>query len=120
MAGAVGLLNPIQWEEPFGLVMIEALACGTPVLATPRGAAPEIVDHGLTGFLGTEDELVDAAGRLGQLDRAACRAAVAERFSTARMVDEHLDLFARILAARDAGRRAARERSLSAVPAGRR
>jgi glycosyltransferase involved in cell wall biosynthesis len=120
LAAAVGLLNPIQWEEPFGLVMIEALACGTPVLATPRGAAPEIVDHGVTGFLGTEDELVVAAGRLGELDRAACRTAVAERFSTARMVDQHLDLFARILAARDAGRRAARERSLSAVPAGRR
>ena len=120
LAGAVALLNPIQWEEPFGLVMIEALACGTPVLATPRGAVPEIVDHGVTGFLGSEDELVAAAARCGELDRAACRAAVAERFSTARMVEDHLDLFARILAARDAGRRAARERRFSAVPAGRR
>jgi glycosyltransferase involved in cell wall biosynthesis len=119
LAGAVGLLNPIQWDEPFGLVMIEALACGTPVLATPRGAAPEIVDHGVTGFLGSEDELVAAAGRLGELDRTACRAAVAERFSTTRMVEEHLDLFSRILAAREAGRRVA-ERRPSAVPAGRR
>jgi glycosyltransferase involved in cell wall biosynthesis len=118
LAGAVALLNPIQWEEPFGLVMIEALACGTPVLATARGAAPEIVDHGVTGFLGSEDDLVAAAGRLGELDRGACRAAVAERFSTARMVGEHLDLFSRILAARDAGRRVAER--LSAVPAGRR
>jgi glycosyltransferase involved in cell wall biosynthesis len=119
LAGAVGLLNPIQWDEPFGLVMIEALACGTPVLATPRGAAPEIVDHGVTGFLGSGDELVAAAGRLGELDRTACRAAVAERFSTTRMVEEHLDLFSRILAAREAGRRVA-ERRPSAVPAGRR
>jgi glycosyltransferase involved in cell wall biosynthesis len=107
LAGAVALLNPIQWDEPFGLVMIESLACGTPVLATARGAAPEIVDDGVTGFLGTEDDLVAAAGQVGELDRAACRAAVAERFSTTRMVDEHLDLFSRILAARAAGRRAA-------------
>jgi glycosyltransferase involved in cell wall biosynthesis len=121
LAGAVALLNPIQWDEPFGLVMIEALACGTPVLALARGAAPEIVDPGLTGFLGHhEDDLVVAAERLGDLDRAACRAAVAERFSTARMVDEHLDLFAGILAAREAGRRVAASRRASAVPAGQR
>jgi len=121
LAGAVALLNPIQWDEPFGLVMIESMACGTPVLATRRGAAPEIVDHGVTGVLGDEDALVAAAGRLGDLDRTACRAAVADRFSTGRMVDEHLDLFARILAAREAGRRAAARRARpSAVPAGRR
>jgi glycosyltransferase involved in cell wall biosynthesis len=119
LAGAAALLNPIQWDEPFGLVMIESLACGTPVLATARGAAPEIVDHGVTGVLGDEDALVAAAGQLGDLDRDACRTAVAERFSTGRMVDEHLDLFARILAARDAGRRAAARRP-NAVPAGRR
>ena len=119
LAGAVALLNPIQWDEPFGLVMIEALACGTPVLATARGAAPEIVDHGVTGFLGLdEDGLVAAVGRAAELDRTACRAAVTERFSTARMVEEHLGLFARVLAARDAGRRAVAERPASAVPAG--
>ena len=119
LAGAVGLLNPIQWDEPFGLVMIEALACGTPVLATARGAAPEIVDHGVTGFLGLdEDDLAAAVGRAAALDRTACRAAVAERFSTTRMVEEHLDLFARVLAARDAGRRAAATARASAVPAG--
>jgi glycosyltransferase involved in cell wall biosynthesis len=119
LAGAVALLNPIQWDEPFGLVMIESLACGTPVLATRRGAAPEIVDDGVTGFLGDEDALVAATGRLGDLDRDACRAAVTDRFSTSRMVDGHLDLFARILAAREAGRRTAARRP-SAVPAGRR
>jgi glycosyltransferase involved in cell wall biosynthesis len=119
LAGAAALLNPIQWDEPFGLVMIESLACGTPVLATRRGAAPEIVDHGVTGVLGDEDALVAAVGRLGDLDRDRCRAAVADRFSTTRMVEEHLDLFARILAARDAGRRAAARRP-TPVPAGRR
>jgi glycosyltransferase involved in cell wall biosynthesis len=120
LAGAAALVNPIQWDEPFGLVMIEALACGTPVLSTARGAAPEIVDAGVTGCLGAdEDDLVAAAGAIGDLDRVACRAAVAERFSTARMVEEHLDLFARILAARDAGRRMT-ERRPTGVPAGRR
>ncbi|MCI3948791.1 MAG: glycosyl transferase group 1, partial [Acidimicrobiales bacterium] len=120
LAGAAALVNPIQWDEPFGLVMIEALACGTPVLSTARGAAPEIVDAGVTGCLGAdEDDLVAAAGAIGDLDRVACRAAVAQRFSTARMVEEHLDLFARILAAREAGRRMT-ERRPTGVPAGRR
>ncbi len=119
LAGAVGLLNPIQWPEPFGLVMIEALAAGTPVVVTPRGAAPEIVDHGTTGFLAeTEDELVDAVGRLGTLDRAGCRAAVEARFSTTKMVDEHLALFDRVLTARRMGREAARSGStLVSLPA---
>lgn len=118
LAGAVALFNPIQWDEPFGLVMIEALACGTPVLATARGSAPEIVEHGVTGLLGTdEDDLVRAVGRIAELDRTACRAAVAEHFSTGRMIAEHLDLFARILAARDAGRREAEGRRATAVPA---
>jgi glycosyltransferase involved in cell wall biosynthesis len=120
LGGAVALLNPIQWEEPFGLVMIESLACGTPVLSTPRGAAPEILEHGVTGYLGTEDELVARAGQAAGLDRGACRAAVAARFSTEKMVGEHLELFARILAARDAGRRAAQPRRASGVPVGRR
>ena len=88
------LLNPIRWPEPFGLVMIEALACGTPVIACPIGAAPEIVDDGVTGFLCADhDALVEAVGRVDELDRAACRAAVVERFSTMRMVTEHLALY---------------------------
>jgi glycosyltransferase involved in cell wall biosynthesis len=118
LAGASALLNPIRWDEPFGLVMIEALACGTPVVATARGAATEIVDPGVTGFLGRDDdELAVAVARVAELDRAACRAAVEMRFSTARMVDEHLDLFCRILGAREAGRRA---RLSATAPAGRR
>lgn len=93
-AKARGLLMPIRWDEPFGMVMIEAMACGTPVLAFPEGAAPEVVDHGRTGFL-CEDEaaMVGAIGRLGELDRHDCRMAVEGYFSTTRMVAEHIELF---------------------------
>ena len=98
LGSAKGLLNPIQWPEPFGLVMIEALACGTPVLSYRAGSAPEIVDHGKTGFLcNNVAELVSAISRVDELDRAACRQAVAERFTTERMVADHLDLFERLL-----------------------
>jgi glycosyltransferase involved in cell wall biosynthesis len=94
LGGATALLNPIRWSEPFGLVMTEALACGTPVITCPIGAAPEIVDDGVTGFLCADhDALVEAVGRIGELDRDACRAAVITRFSTSRMVAEHLALY---------------------------
>ena len=94
LAGAAGLLNPIRWPEPFGLVMIEALACGTPVLTYPEGAAPEIVDDGETGFLcGERDAMVDAVARAAQIDRRRCRTTVEERFSTGQMVASHLALF---------------------------
>jgi glycosyltransferase involved in cell wall biosynthesis len=99
MGGASALLNPIQWAEPFGLVMIEAMACGTPVVGCPNGAAPEIVDHGRTGFLCSESAaLVDAIDQVHNLNRAACRAAVIERFSTARMVADHLAAYRDVLA----------------------
>ena len=76
------------------MVMIEALACGTPVLAFPEGAAPEVVDHGRTGFLcDDEDAMVEAIGRIGELDRSDCRLAVEGYFSTNRMVAEHIELF---------------------------
>lgn len=98
LGGATMLLNPISWPEPFGMVMIEALACGTPVLTTPHGAAPEIVDHGVTGYICADEvELVDAAGRIGEIDRRACRAAVEKRFSLQRVVDEHLEVFRRTI-----------------------
>jgi glycosyltransferase involved in cell wall biosynthesis len=94
LAGASALLFPIRWNEPFGMVMIEAMACGTPVLAFPEGAAPEVVDHGRTGFLcEDEDAMVEAIGRLGELKRSDCRMAVEGYFSTARMVAEHVELF---------------------------
>ncbi len=94
LGGAAALVFPIRWNEPFGMVMVEAMACGTPVLAFPEGAAPEVVDHGLTGYL-CEDEsaMAEAIGHLDDIDRRACRRAVEGYFSTNRMVAEHLDLF---------------------------
>lgn len=98
LTGARALVNPIQWAEPFGLVMAEALACGTPVLAFPSGSAPEIVVHGRTGFLC--DDVADMAAaveHLDQIDRVACRAAAETRFSVERMVADHLDLYAEMV-----------------------
>jgi glycosyltransferase involved in cell wall biosynthesis len=93
-AGARGLLNPIRWPEPFGLVMIEALACGTPVLTFPSGAAPEIVRDGVTGFLcADEADMVRRLRDVDRLDRRACRVTVEESFSTERMVADHLALY---------------------------
>ncbi len=98
LAGARALLNPIRWPEPFGLVMVEALACGTPVLTFPEGAAPEIVEDGKTGFLCHDvADMAEAIGRVGSLDRSACRAAVEGYFSTTRMVAEHISLFETLL-----------------------
>jgi glycosyltransferase involved in cell wall biosynthesis len=99
LGGATMLLNPIIWPEPFGMVMIEALACGTPVVTTPHGAAPEIVDDGETGFIcADEPELVEAVGRVNAIDRERCRHAVETRFSRSRMVDEHVAVFERAIA----------------------
>jgi glycosyltransferase involved in cell wall biosynthesis len=94
LAGARGLLFPIRWNEPFGMVMIEAMACGTPVLAFPEGAAPEVVQDGKTGFLCHDvPDMIEAIGRVDTLNRADCRASVEGYFSTRRMVEEHLALF---------------------------
>jgi glycosyltransferase involved in cell wall biosynthesis len=94
LGAASALLFPIRWNEPFGMVMLESMACGTPVLAFPEGAAPEVVDDGRTGFL-CEDgaAMVDAVGRLDDIDRRACRRAVEGYFSSNRMVAEHIELF---------------------------
>ena len=101
LAGARCLLFPIRWGEPFGLVMIEAMACGTPVLAFPEGSVPEVVEHGRTGFIcDDEADMAKAIGQLDALDSAACRAAVENHFSADRMVAEHLDLYAELLGSR--------------------
>ena len=103
---SAALLNPIRWPEPFGLVMAEALGCGTPVLAFPNGAAPEIVDHGVTGFLcADEASMVDAVAAAPALDRDACRQAAERRFSAQRMGLEHLALYEELQAAPTHGRR---------------
>jgi glycosyltransferase involved in cell wall biosynthesis len=94
---AEALLNPICWPEPFGLVMAEALACGTPVLAFPNGAAPEIVEHGRTGYLcADEDAMLTALRGVPALDRDRCRAAAEHRFSVQRMARDHERLYRRL------------------------
>ncbi|MBI2678505.1 MAG: glycosyltransferase family 4 protein [Candidatus Koribacter versatilis] len=99
LAGARALLFPIQWDEPFGLVMIEAMACGTPVLALPGGSVPEVVNEGVSGHLCRNvDEMADHARHLA-LPPAAVRADAEARFSIARMVQEYQDLYAELLAA---------------------
>jgi glycosyltransferase involved in cell wall biosynthesis len=91
LSGAIALLTPVDWPEPFGLVMIEAMACGTPVIAFNRGSIPEVVEDGLTGFV-VEDELsaVGAVAQLPRLSRAAVRKRFEERFTARRMAEDYL------------------------------
>ncbi|MHB1533779.1 MAG: glycosyltransferase family 4 protein [Acidimicrobiales bacterium] len=101
LAGAECLLNPIAWPEPFGMVMIEAMACGTPVITTPFGAAPEIVEDGVVGFVRSDEAgLIQALGRVHEIDRAACRRRVEQHFSVKRMVAKHLAVYERAAAYR--------------------
>lgn len=105
LANAACLLNPIAWPEPFGMVMIEALACGTPVVTTPLGAAPEIVEDGHVGFVRADEAgLVEALGRIGEIDRGACRRWVGERFSVEGMVDQHVAVYEQLISRQWANR----------------
>ncbi|SEJ16942.1 glycosyltransferase family 4 protein [Paraburkholderia diazotrophica] len=95
---ARALLFPIDWPEPFGLVLAEALACGTPVIAFGRGSVPEIIDDGVTGYVvGTVDEAVDAVGKIDGIDRSRCRAEFEKRFTASRMADEYLKVYATLV-----------------------
>jgi glycosyltransferase involved in cell wall biosynthesis len=97
-AGAECLLLPICWDEPFGLVMPEAMACGKPVVAFARGAAPELILHGETGFLAQEiDEFVDCVRRVGEIDPARCRSHVRANFTPQHLADGYLKLYAQML-----------------------
>jgi glycosyltransferase involved in cell wall biosynthesis len=97
LSGAYALLMPIDWPEPFGLVMIEAMACGTPVIAFDCGSVPEVVEDGLTGFIvRNEEEAVKAVARLPLLDRHRIRARFEERFTARRMAEDYLDLYCRL------------------------
>jgi glycosyltransferase involved in cell wall biosynthesis len=98
LGSARALLHLINFDEPFGLSVVEALACGTPVIASNRGSMAELIDPGVTGFLvDSVDAAVDAIGRIGEIDRAACRAAVSARFTVDRMADRYLDLYRSLL-----------------------
>jgi glycosyltransferase involved in cell wall biosynthesis len=100
LGSALALLHLVEFAEPFGLSMIEAMACGTPVIARRRGAVPEVVDEGITGFV-VDDVAgaIEAVGRVGALDRRAVRTRVAERFSRDRMVEDYLRVYERVLSA---------------------
>ncbi len=100
LGGARALLFPIDWPEPFGLVLIESLACGTPVVAYRAGSVPEIIEDGTTGFLvSTLEDAIAAAGRVGTLDRRACRRAFDERFSADHMAERYVAAYERVIAA---------------------
>ncbi len=99
-SGAIAVLAPIDWPEPFGLVMIEAMACGTPVIACNRGAVPEIVEHGVTGFV-VEDETnaVAAVNRVDQLSRGQIRSRFEDRFTARRMAEDYIAVYRELIAA---------------------
>jgi glycosyltransferase involved in cell wall biosynthesis len=98
LSGAHALLFPIDWPEPFGLVMIEAMACGTPVIAYNCGSVPEVIDHGLTGFIvPDEDSAVSAISRLGELDRTAIRRRFDQRFTARRMAKDYVDVYEELI-----------------------
>lgn len=102
LGNAYALLFPIDWPEPFGLVMIEAMACGTPVIAYRRGSVPEVLEEGVTGFIvqGLEDA-IEAVRRVPTLSRRRCREVFEERFSASRMVRDYLTIYKRLLERRE-------------------
>ena len=94
---AAALVFPIDWPEPFGLVMIEAMACGTPVIAYRRGSVPEVLRDGVTGFIVTGlEDAVRAAEQVSCLDRRRCRAVFEERFAVARMARDYVGVYERV------------------------
>ena len=98
LGNARALLVPIQWEEPFGIVVPEALACGTPVIASPRGSMPELIRQGENGLLATtDDEFSQAIAQIPALSRAACRADAKKRFSRKVVVDQYLEAIKELL-----------------------
>ena len=98
LGGAAALLHPIGFNEPFGLSVIEAMACGTPVLAFDRGSMPELIRHGVNGYLVTGvKEAIACVSKLSEIDRRGCRRDVEERFSRARMVEQYIEVYRRIL-----------------------
>lgn len=98
MSKALCLLQPLTWREPFGLAMIESMACGTPVVAFRKGSVPELIDHGRTGFIvDNEKQMVRAVKKIESIDRKTCRKHVEERFNIERMVDDYEKLYHKVI-----------------------
>ncbi len=102
IGNAYALLAPFDWPEPFGLVFIEALACGTPILALRRGSVPELIDDGQTGFIcDTADQMVNAVPRISALNRSHCRHVFETRFTVGRMVQDYLSAYEALVTSQD-------------------
>ncbi len=98
LGNALALLFPIDWPEPFGLVLIEAMACGTPVIAFARGSVPELIEDGVTGFIVDNiEQAVEALSKLEHFDRKRCRLAFERRFSATRMTEDYLQIYRRVI-----------------------
>ena len=98
LGSALALLHPIQFDEPFGLSVIESMACGTPVIAFDRGSMPELIENGKNGFLvGNENEAIEAVSCIGGVDRPACRRHAEQHFTVERMVDQYIEVYEMIL-----------------------
>lgn len=94
LGGAKAFLNPIEWEEPFGMVIVESLACGTPLISYNKGAAPELIGHGEHGFLvKSRDEMIKCLSKIGKIDRQKCRSHVEEHFSTKAAAQKYSRLY---------------------------
>ena len=101
LGAAAALVFPIAWREPFGLVMIEAMACGTPVIAFNNGSVPEVLEHGVTGFIvENEQQAVEAAAQIHTLDRGRIRAEFDRRFTSHHMARNYLNLYTRLAEAK--------------------
>jgi glycosyltransferase involved in cell wall biosynthesis len=105
LGNAYALLFPIDWVEPFGLVMIEAMACGTPVVAFRRGSVPEVIDQGVTGFIVDDvDESLQALDQISHFDRERCRMVFEQRFSAGRMAGDYSKIYERLIEAKNGTR----------------
>jgi len=106
MGGAKAFLNPVAWEEPFGMVMVESMACGTPVISYNRGAAPELIKNGKNGFLVENRKgMVKAIARVGTIKRKDCRKHVEEKFSPKAAAEKHVEIYQREIAKMDMSKR---------------
>jgi glycosyltransferase involved in cell wall biosynthesis len=98
LGNACALLHPIQFDEPFGLSVIESMACGTPVIAFDRGSMPELIENGKNGFLvNNVDQAIEAVASINEIDRAYCRRHVERHFTTERMIKEYIQVYETIL-----------------------